>query len=848
MRLLSILLCLGLVLRLSISQEVWDCGPPCKCKWVSGKKTADCTRQNYTHVPNYLSSEIQNLDLTSNRINHLQEGAFSRVGLVNLHKLVMRNCGIRTINTGAFNGLKIVIELDLTGNHITNLMPGTFLETQKLRVLLLNHNSLQSLDNGLFHDLEHLQRVEISHNHLERISDRTFENLPGFVTLTLNDNNLTSVKLATFENLPRLGSLELRNNQWNCNCHLKKFRNWTIERKLYTKGTTCVQPESLAGKMWDEVDSDEFACRPKIISIGAYPQIEIGDTVTMWCHASGIPRPQLSWAHRSRVLNNSTKRHTSDRGYYLSERHEWLNLTITDVIPYDKGEYICIAKSPGGIVEKNITLAIIGDADNTRTSLISLPLALGLGVTLLIFLLFFLTLCTWYWRRKKRHENEKSADVTSLEHHGLGEQEKSLITAINPVVKPPRRYEAPSVTSHGTEMTELNRTLLDNDSVFADGVGSVIGVMGGMVDERARATPELSVESSTLLRGASYRHYPPDLLAFSGGRGASPTSQSSTLPDTRSSNHYQHPHLHQSHPQHPQQSPSHQQQSPRGFSPSSGQYPAAFKTLPHNLNRQMAVYNSPVLPVMPRHGYVTIPRRPRAPSWSSGPPSSPVDHLEPVYDNLGARTTADGSSVLSLNKINKSPEPISSMRMRPLPSTPTSASNNNNNNNTSSSSNRDSNNTPSKPQTPTPTSLTPLSPSASTPTSSFPTTSAHFNSIQRSTPNIFNSSSISTNSSNTSGNPSDRSAPEGAAEWFTKLPDEIEKRVRRESTSSPLPAPSAPTPTPTQTTPSSSNTTSGQSATSTLGRKIPPRPPPKPKKKSANGPLYEDEGEDGTEV
>ncbi|CAD6227278.1 GSCOCG00006065001-RA-CDS [Cotesia congregata] len=806
---LSSLLFISLLLRLSNSQEPWDCGPPCKCKWVSGKKTADCTQQNFTHIPSYLLPDTQNLDLTQNHISHVQEGAFTRVGLVNLHKLVMRHCGIHTIHSGAFNGLKIVIEVDLSGNHITNLMPGTFLETQKLRVLLLNHNSLKSLDDGLFHDLEHLQRVEISQNRLERIAENTFKNLPGLLTLALNDNNITSVKLATFENLPKLGSLELRNNPWHCNCHLKKFRNWTLERKLYTKGTTCFLPEALAGKGWDEVDSDEFACRPKILSIGAYPQIGVGDTVTMWCHALGIPRPQLSWVHRSRVLNNSTKRQTSDRGYYLLEGHDWLNLTITDVIPYDKGEYICIAKSPGGSVERNLTLAIAGDVDSGKTSLISLPLALGLGVTLLIFLLFFLTVCTWYWRRKKRHEGEKSADVTSLEHHGLGEQEKSLITAINPVVKPPRRYEAPSVTSHGTEMTELNRTLLDNDSVFADGVGSIIGVMGGMLDDRSRATPEPHIDSSTLLRGASYRHYPPDLLAFSGGRGASPTSQSSTLPDTRSSTHYQHQ-------SHPQQSPS-QQQSPRGFSPSSGQYPAAFKTLPHNLNRQMGVY-SPVHPVMPRHGYVTIPRRPRAPSWSSGPPSSPVDHLEPVYDNLGARTTADGSSVLSLNKINKSPEPVSSMRMRPLPSTPTSSS--------------------AKPQASTPTpapALSPLSPPRSTPTppgstpTSLPQTSARFHSIQRSTPNIFNSS----------GHPLDRSAPEGAPEWFAKLPDEMEKRGRRES-SSPLTISPGQTP----TTPSSSS----PNTSSTLGRKIPPRPPPKPKKKSNNGPLYEDEGEDGTEV
>lgn len=204
-----------------------------------------------------------------------------------------------------------------------------------------------------------------------------------------------------------------------------------------------------------------------------------------------------------------------------------------------------------------------------------------------------------------------------------------------------------------------------------------------------------------------------------------------------------------------------------GSPPSNQFHPAAFKTLPHS--RSATPYglgpsssSSPIAPVLPRHGYVTIPRRPRAPSWSSSP-TSPTEVLEPVYDNLGLRTTADGSSKLSLNK---SPESaLSSMRGRPLPSTPGTS---------------------------------------------------HYGTIQRSTPNIL------------AGSPLDRAAPEGAAEWPIKLADQnlddshsllVQQPQQQASTSN------------------------------TLGRKIPPRPPPKPKKKSANGPtLYEDEGEDGTEV
>lgn len=178
-------------------------------------------------------------------------------------------------------------------------------------------------------------------------------------------------------------------------------------------------------------------------------------------------RLQLVWVHRSKVLNNQSRRHNGERGYIIESNNDWLNLTIPDVGPSDKGDYVCLAKNPGGSVEKNVTLSTVGDPISGRDSTISLPLAIGLGIAALLLLLVTVTLCACYCRRRRDHHDEKGLEAVSLEHHGLGEQEKSLITTINTSsVKTARRYEAPSVTSHGTEMTELNRTLLDNDSVF----------------------------------------------------------------------------------------------------------------------------------------------------------------------------------------------------------------------------------------------------------------------------------------------------------------------------------------------------------------------------------------------
>lgn len=121
-----------------------------------------------------------------------------------------------------------------------------------------------------------------------------------------------------------------------------------------------------------------------------------------------------------------------------------------------------------------------------------------------------------------------------------------------------------------------------------------------------------------------------------------------------------------------------------------------FRTLQHPKNaRPIALHgnrsNSPFTPapimyppVLMKPGYVTIPRKPRIPSWTPSvppnvtefAPTSPTsvisgEIVEPVYDNLGLRTTAAGNSALNINKLGQAtPSSSNSMRDRPLPATP----------------------------------------------------------------------------------------------------------------------------------------------------------------------------------
>lgn len=184
---------------------------------------------------------------------------------------------------------------------------------------------------------------------------------------------------------------------------------------------------------------------------------------------------------------------------------------------------------------------------------------------------------------------------------------------------------------------------------------------------------------------------------------------------------------------------------------------ALYRTLPYS--RSQSPFVSPMgFPArIPRQGaYVTIPRRPRQ-SWSSEPPG---DIGEPLYDNLGLRTSATGSSAIALNKITENSPKINQNKQPVAQFKPVA-----------------------EQEGPAP-------------------------AVAMTLPRI---------------TPAHRALSPTWARNTSLLGSPEQTNNRRDSVAS-LPTPTG------------------------KAHKIPPQPPPKPKKRTSTGPLFEDEGEDGTEV
>ena len=198
-----------------------------------------------------------------------------------------------------------MVEVDLSNNNISVLEPKTFTGCRRLQTLSLAHNIIIELPAFAFPTLKHLKTIDLSHNRLISIDKQAFANLGNSVeSIYIHDNRLKTLREQVFIMLNNLKSLQLHSNPWNCDCRLKHFRDWVVEKGLYTYPTSCGEPERLADRLWQDVEPKDFACKPEITVPQSVVFSRPGANVTLSCFIVGNPMPDAKWVLKVGNPNN----------------------------------------------------------------------------------------------------------------------------------------------------------------------------------------------------------------------------------------------------------------------------------------------------------------------------------------------------------------------------------------------------------------------------------------------------------------------------------------------------------------------------------------------------------------
>uniref|UniRef100_A0A914WP89 Ig-like domain-containing protein n=1 Tax=Plectus sambesii TaxID=2011161 RepID=A0A914WP89_9BILA len=370
-----------LPLRLVIATATGDaaaatdaCPRPCECYHQTGRLTTDCRAQRLLEVPAGISAATMSLQLSDNNFTDLSaKNYFYDRNVHHVSWLLLARCNIEHLGPGVFAFMNILERLDLTQNKISALQRGVFTGLSGLQRLILGGNEITELAPKVFEGATRVEEIDLSNNMISFISEDAFDGLLNLRSIDLSNNSLYIAPISPFQRVPRLQLLQLQNNRWRCDCYLRDFVLWQ-RAKLISEPPKCTSPERYAGKSWAQLDADDFACAPEVLTEGQQGLVQSvneGTDVTFKCPLTGDPLPTVQW-----------KLNSADKSTYLSPKAGKIVLgnltkatdgaklvhfvTIHNVDATDSGHYACLATNAAqtafGLFELRVVTAVGDDA------------------------------------------------------------------------------------------------------------------------------------------------------------------------------------------------------------------------------------------------------------------------------------------------------------------------------------------------------------------------------------------------------------------------------------------------------------------------------------------------------
>ncbi|XP_014828106.1 PREDICTED: leucine-rich repeat-containing protein 24-like isoform X4 [Poecilia mexicana] len=282
------------------------CPAGCRCYSL----TVECGSTDLRDIPRLIPSSTQTIFLQDNVISQIRRVDLTL--LKHLHYLYLQNNTISGVEPGSFRDQSHLLELALNGNRIHLLTPNMLQGLEQLRILYLSGNDITRLLDYTFQDLQRLQELHLQQNSIEMIADKALFGLTSLALLDLSRNNLHTIGPTSLRPLVSLQVLRITDNPWRCDCALHWLRRWIDEdgQRLLSSAErrlVCNEPPRLSHLSLVEVPPNSLVCIPPVVQLEPRRlAVHLGESLRVSCHASGYPRPQVTWkkASQSQVVDS----------------------------------------------------------------------------------------------------------------------------------------------------------------------------------------------------------------------------------------------------------------------------------------------------------------------------------------------------------------------------------------------------------------------------------------------------------------------------------------------------------------------------------------------------------------
>ncbi|PIK53506.1 hypothetical protein BSL78_09600 [Apostichopus japonicus] len=298
-----------------------------------------------------LPEQLLELTITDSSLSYIPPNFLH--SLPSLETLVLSENMISDIAEGAFDGLNLLRNLDISGNYLTSV-PGWMFAANftALEKIFLQENRIERIFPEAFAGLTSLRSLTLESNLIKELPSDVFP--PSLEYLQLGENPIKYLDVNVVSELTALRLFSVDSRNFQCDCLLRHFVDWLGINNVIVDGASdlrCNTPSRLRGVGLLQLNHRQLYCGPPSILTAPKAQnvtVRMGFNVTLPCSLLPHSVATLKW---DTAKQNSLTMSSFYRTAYAINNYQLLptgTLLVLNVSPLDGGTYTCTAANPAG--------------------------------------------------------------------------------------------------------------------------------------------------------------------------------------------------------------------------------------------------------------------------------------------------------------------------------------------------------------------------------------------------------------------------------------------------------------------------------------------------------------------